>query len=197
MTPLQKHIKRIFDLFMATLGLLLCLPILLIGFVLASISTGKNGLYASTRIGQYGKKFTIYKLRTMQQKEQLHSSVTAANDPRITKIGRFLRKTKLDELPQLFNVLKGDMSLVGPRPDVPGFADKLQGKDRIILEVKPGITGLATVAFKDEEELLAQQENPEQYNREVIWPEKVRLNKHYAENYSFFTDLKILWKTVF
>ncbi len=133
----------------------------------------------------------------MRQRAHIRTSVTAANDPRITNFGKFLRKTKLDELPQLFNVLKGDMSLVGPRPDVPGFADKLQGENRKILALKPGITGLATIAFKNEEELLAEQENPEQYNREIIWPEKVRLNKKYIEQYSFLLDLKILWKTVF
>jgi lipopolysaccharide/colanic/teichoic acid biosynthesis glycosyltransferase len=125
------------------------------------------------------------------------TSVITANNPRITKIGRFLRKTKLDELPQLWNVLLGNMSFVGPRPDVPGFADKLQGEDRIVLSIRPGITGPASLAFRNEEELLAQQENPEQYNREIIWPEKVRINKEYIRNYSLWLDIKIIWKTVF
>ena len=138
----------------------------------------------------------IYKIRSMKPTAEEQSSVITVNNPRITRLGHFLRKTKLDELPQLWNVLIGNMSLVGPRPDVTGFADQLKGEDRIILSVRPGITGPASIAFKHEEELLAQQENPEQYNREVIWPEKVRINKAYIENYSFWLDLRILWKTV-
>jgi len=123
------------------------------------------------------------------------NTVTALDDPRITKVGRWLRRLKMDELPQLWNVLRGDMSLVGPRPDVKGFADELKDEDRIILTVKPGITGLATLEFKDEEALLAQHEDPIAYNREVIWPQKVQLNKQYVENYSFALDLKILFRT--
>jgi len=132
----------------------------------------------------------------MKPTDSKQSSVVTNNNPNITSFGRFLRKTKLDELPQLWNVLIGNMSLVGPRPDVPGFADQLKGEDRIILSIRPGITGPASLAFKNEEGLLAQQENPEQYNREIIWPEKVAINKAYIENYSFWLDLKILWKTV-
>ncbi len=115
---------------------------------------------------------------------------------RTTALGRFLREMKWDELPQLWNVLKGDMSFVGPRPDIPGYADALEGEDRIILSVKPGLTGVASLYFKDEEELLAQQENPSTYNDQVIWPKKIALNKAYIDNYSFFKDLRILFKTV-
>lgn len=141
------------------------------------------------RIGQYGKPFTIFKLRTIKE--------IKGGERLITKLGHFLRKTKLDETPQVFNVLRGDMSLVGPRPDVPGFADKLQGDDKIILSVKPGLTGLATLYFRNEEELIAKQKKPEDYNRNIIWPKKVKLNRAYINNYSFSNDLRILFRTVF
>ena len=127
----------------------------------------------------------------------IDTSVTTGADPRITCSGRFFRRTKIDELPQLINVLMGEMSFVGPRPDVPGFADSLQGDDRLILSVRPGITGPATLHFRDEEVLLAQQSDPERFNREVIYPEKVRLNRQYVENYRFIDDLKFIWQTIF
>jgi hypothetical protein len=118
------------------------------------------------------------------------------NDPRITRIGRLLRKTKLDELPQLVHVLFGQMSFVGPRPDVPGYADKLKGEDRVILSVRPGITGPATLKYRDEEALLAAQDDPERYNNEVLWPDKVRLNRQYVQNWSFWTDIRLILKTL-
>jgi lipopolysaccharide/colanic/teichoic acid biosynthesis glycosyltransferase len=124
------------------------------------------------------------------------TSVTTQRDPRITALGRIFRRTKLDELPQLINVLLGHMSIVGPRPDVPGFADRLRGRDRIILEVRPGITGPATLRYRDEEELLALQNDPERYNQEVLYPGKVRLNRWYVENYSFRADLCFIVRTV-
>src|SRR5688572_8920989 len=119
----------------------------------------------------------------------MNTVVTTEHDPRITPLGRWFRKTKLDELPQLINVLLGQMSLVGPRPDVPGFADQLSGEDRIILSVHPGMTGPATLRFRYEEQELARQVNPERYNRDVIYPEKVRLNREYVESYSFTKDI--------
>lgn len=197
MTKLQQHSKRSIDFIAALLGLLVLFPLIFLGFLLASASTGKNGLYRSKRIGQNAKTFFILKLRSMKKRPGIDTSVTTSKDPRVTKTGRFLRRTKLDELPQLWNVLIGEMSLVGPRPDVAGFADKLEGEDRIILSLKPGITGLATLAFKNEEELLSQQTNPEKYNQEVIWPEKIRLNKLYIKKYSVALDFKILWQTFF
>ncbi len=123
--------------------------------------------------------------------------ITMKNDSRITSFGRFLRKFKLDEIPQIFNVLFGTMSFVGPRPDVKGYADLLQGKDRIILSVKPGITGPATLKFKEEESLLEKQENPKKYNDEVIWIEKIEINKKYIENWTFIGDVKYILKTIF
>jgi len=125
------------------------------------------------------------------------SHITIKNDQRITPFGKFIRKYNLDELPQIFNVLKGEMSFVGPRPDVKGYADLLQGNDKIILSLKPGITGPATLAFQNEEELLAKQDKPKQYNDEVLWPKKVTINKEYITNWSLISDLKYIIKTLF
>jgi lipopolysaccharide/colanic/teichoic acid biosynthesis glycosyltransferase len=124
------------------------------------------------------------------------STVTTANDKRITKSGRFFRKYKIDELPQLINVLKGDMSFVGPRPDVPGYADKLEGEDRIILSIKPGITGPASLKYKNEEEILASEKNPKEYNDKIIWPDKVKINKEYIKNWSLKKDIEYIIKTI-
>lgn len=142
-------------------------------------------LFKQIRIGKNGVPFTIYKLRTIPEGATMPNAW-----------GAFLRKSKLDELPQLLNVLKGEMTLVGPRPDVPGYADLLQGDNRIILTLKPGITGLASLKYRNEEQLLAQQPNPKQYNDEVIWPDKVRINKWYASNRTFFIDLQIIFYTL-
>ena len=132
----------------------------------------------------------------MRDRLDIDTTVTASGDPRITPLGRFFRKTKIDELPQLINVLLGQMSFVGPRPDVPGFADCLDEGDSIILQIRPGITGPATLKYRGEEELLARQEDPDAYNREVLFPDKVRVNKAYIENYTFKRDLYYIWKTV-
>jgi lipopolysaccharide/colanic/teichoic acid biosynthesis glycosyltransferase len=123
-------------------------------------------------------------------------TVTSSDDVRITTIGGFFRRVKIDELPQLWNVLIGQMSFVGPRPDVAGYADKLKGEDRIILSVKPGITGPAQLAYRDEEKILSNQNNHIKYNDEVIWPDKIKINRMYVENYSFFKDLYYIGKTV-
>ena len=132
----------------------------------------------------------------MRASNDLRSTVTTRHDPRITRVGRILRSTKVDELPQLLNVLLGHMSIVGPRPDVPGFADRLSGDDRIVLSIRPGITGPATLEFRNEEELLSSQSDPERYNREVIWPKKVELNREYVANYSFWKDFGYIWRTI-
>ena len=193
----QYIIKRGFDICFSLIGLFLFGWLILIAFVLASIETRQNGFFVQERVGKDGKLFKVIKIRTMRDISDIDTTATQKNDSRITWLGRFWRKTKIDELPQLVNVLLGQMSLVGPRPDVPGFADQLTGPDRIILTFRPGITGPATLKFRDEERLLAQQDNPEIYNREVIWPEKVRLNREYVENYSFRQDLKYIWQTIF
>jgi lipopolysaccharide/colanic/teichoic acid biosynthesis glycosyltransferase len=132
----------------------------------------------------------------MRTDPQNTSTVTALDDPRITKIGRLMRKLKIDELPQLINVLRGDMSIVGPRPDVSGFADRLTGQDAQVLTVRPGITGPATLYFRSEEKILNACENPADYNSRVIYPEKIRLNLEYIRNYSFWNDIVIIWKTI-
>ena len=169
---------------------------MLILILLSTISTGKFGLYSQLRIGFKGDPFVMYKIRSMKSSEDI-SFITLRNDHRITGFGKFLRDYKLDEIPQLFNVLIGDMSLVGPRPDVSGYADKLTGANRIILEVKPGITGPATLKYKNEEALLAAQENPKEFNDQVIWKDKIKINKNYIENWSFIGDLQIIIKTFF
>ncbi|MBS3739439.1 sugar transferase [Mesohalobacter halotolerans] len=192
----QKFIKRLLDISLSLIGLILSFLFLGILLILTSIHTKSFGLLSQTRIGQYGKPFQLLKLKTMIIDGEDTTFITTSKDPRITKFGHFLRKTKLDELPQLWNVLFGEMSFVGPRPDVSGYADQLEGDDKIILSVKPGITGPASLAFRDEEELLAQKDNPKQYNDEVIWPQKVKINKAYVENYSFKNDLMYVIKTI-
>jgi len=191
---MEKLFKVLFDYLLAFVLLIVLFPIILVLIIIATISTGQFGLFSQTRVGKNGKGFKIYKIRSMDM--QSGDVVTAENDPRITKFGHFIRKTKLDELTQLYNILKGDMSFVGPRPDVFGYADKLVGDDRIVLSVKPGITGPATLFYKDEEHLLVSQSDKQKYNDEVIWPNKVRINKEYIENWSFVTDIKILFKTI-
>lgn len=119
------------------------------------------------------------------------------NEQRVTRLGRWLRRTKLDELPELWNVLVGDMSFVGPRPDVPGYADRLTGDDRLILELRPGITCEASIKYANEEQLLAQQPDPLKYNDEVIYPDKVRMNLEYYRNHTFWGDIRIIWRTIF
>lgn len=192
----EKKKKRLFDLTVASLLLVpASLPIVL-AYLWARIETGESGFFLQERVGKDGKTFRMIKIRTMKRMPGERSTVTTADDPRITRGGRLLRRWKIDELPQLFNVLRGEMSLVGPRPDVPGFADKLRGEDRIVLSVPPGITGPASLAFRNEEELLAGVEDPQRYNREVIWPQKVRINREYLENWSLKRDVEILWKTL-
>jgi len=193
----KAFLKRLFDVVVSSAGLILLGWLILIAFIASSIDTRQNGFFTQKRVGKNGKLFRVIKIRTMRIMPNINTTVTQENDPRITHLGRFWRKTKIDELPQLINVFMGQMSFVGPRPDVPGFADQLTGPDRIILSVRPGITGPATLKFRNEEQLLAQQDDPEAYNREVIWPEKVRLNREYVENYSFRQDLKYIWQTIF
>ena len=138
----------------------------------------------------------MFKIRTMRPHCGSLWTVTTAEDPRVTRLGRFWRKTKIDELPQLLNVMIGQMSFVGPRPDVPGFADRLQGEDRIILELRPGITGPATLAYRNEEALLASVPDPVRYNREIIYPDKVRINREYIQKWSFWQDIRYILQTL-
>jgi lipopolysaccharide/colanic/teichoic acid biosynthesis glycosyltransferase len=196
LTLRQSALKRGFDLLFSALGLLLTGWLILLAFIVASLDTRRNGFFTQERIGMHGRRFRVIKIRTMRDDPAIGTTVTSDRDLRITRVGRVLRKTKLDELPQLINVLRGEMSFVGPRPDVPGFADKLEGGDRIILSVRPGITGPATLYFRDEETELADQPDPETYNREVIWTRKVRLNRAYVEEYRFSRDIAYIIRTV-
>jgi lipopolysaccharide/colanic/teichoic acid biosynthesis glycosyltransferase len=170
---------------------------MVLAWIAATLSTRQNGLFTQLRIGRHGVPFRVLKIRTMRALPGVTTTATATTDPRITTIGRWLRKLKLDELPQLFQVFVGQMSFVGPRPDVSGFADRLAGEDRAILTLRPGLTGPATLAFRDEEDLLAAQDDPERYNREVIYPAKVRLNRAYLEDYTLAEDLRCIIQTVF
>ena len=197
LTLWERALKRLVDFLGALLGLILTWWIILICYILASIDTRTSGFFIQKRIGRKGKPFNLVKLRTMRNDPSFQTIVTTDRDPRITSLGRFFRKTKMDELPQLFHILLGQMSFVGPRPDVPGFADNLSGDDRIILSVRPGITGPATLKYRNEESILAKRENPERYNDEVIYPDKVKLNKEYVENYSLHRDIEYIFQTIF
>jgi lipopolysaccharide/colanic/teichoic acid biosynthesis glycosyltransferase len=188
-------VKYLFDRIFAFIGILLALPLFI--FIPVIIISGSKGpvLFRQKRIGKNGRLFTMYKFRSMYVNDGVNT-VTSQTDSRITRVGSFLRKWKLDELPELLNVLKGDMSFVGPRPDVPGYADRLEGEDRKILQLRPGITGPATLKYLDEEEILSKVPDPQRYNDEVIFPDKVRINLKYLEEYSFSGDLSIIFYTI-
>jgi lipopolysaccharide/colanic/teichoic acid biosynthesis glycosyltransferase len=196
LSPLQAFVKRALDIVGALAGLALVWWIITIAYVVAAIDTRASGFFLQARVGREGRLFNVIKIRTMRDRTGEHTNVTTDLDPRVTRIGRLLRKSKIDELPQLLNVLAGQMSFVGPRPDVPGYADRLQGDERLILTVRPGITGPATLAYRDEEALLAAQSDPEAFNREVVYPDKVRLNLDYIRNYHLGTDLKCIGRSI-
>jgi len=188
--------KRTFDIFFATFGLLILWWLILISWVCASFETRSNGFFTQKRVGLNGRMFSIIKIKTMRPISNIETTVTKNDDPRITVLGAFFRKTKIDELPQLWNILSGDMSFVGPRPDVRGFADQLKGIERSILFIRPGLTGPASLKYHDEEKLLAKQDDPETYNKNIIWPDKVRINMNYICNWSLKTDIYYIFKTI-
>ena len=189
-------LKFIFDRGASLFGLIFLFPVLIIVGILICIKMpGGPIIFKQRWVGQYGRLFTMYKFRSMTVAHS-GSSVAVKGESRITPLGAVLRKYKLDELPELWNVLIGDMSFVGPRPDVPGYADKLEGEDRRMLLLKPGITGPASLKYRNEEELLAKQENPQEYNDKVLFPDKVRLNIEYLDNWSFSNDIKFIIYTV-
>ncbi|MFI9653040.1 sugar transferase [Guyparkeria halopsychrophila] len=196
LTRRQAALKRTFDLVVAGVGLLATFWLILLASLAASIDTRGNGFFTQRRVGKDGRIFTVVKIKTMRPVKNVDTTVTRSGDPRVTPLGRFFRRTKIDELPQLWNVLVGDMSFVGPRPDVPGFADRLEGEERMMLSIRPGITGPATLKYRNEEELLAAASDPEAYNREVIWPDKVCINLEYIRHWSLKTDLANIWRTV-
>lgn len=190
------RVKYLFDRIISLLGLLLLWPVMLVIALLVKIRMpGGPAIFSQQRVGKDGRLFTMYKFRTMSP-DGGGSTVSVAGDARITPFGATLRRYKLDELPQLWNVLRGDMSFVGPRPDVPGYADQLQGEDREMLLLRPGITGPASLKYRNEEEILASVPDPERYNDEVIFPDKVRINRYYLHHYSFWMDLRFIVATV-
>lgn len=189
-------LKWIFDRGMALVGLLVLWPVLLVVAILIRVKMpGGPVIFKQKRVGRNGSLFTMYKFRSMTVGHG-GSSVSVAGESRITPLGAKLRHYKLDELPELWNVLIGDMSFVGPRPDVPGYADQLKGKEREVLKLRPGITGPASLKYRDEEDLLAEQPDPQKYNDEVIFPDKVRINLYYLHHYSFIKDIEMIFCTV-
>ncbi|MBO7082698.1 MAG: sugar transferase [Bacteroidales bacterium] len=204
-------VKFFFDRVVALLGLLvLGIPMLVVAILVKLTMPDGPVLFTQVRVGRYGKPFKIHKFRTMTNEKEV-SNIAYPNRARITPLGAKLRRHKLDELPELWDVLIGKMSFVGPRPDVPGYADRLEGDDRVVLEMRPGITGPATLKYSKEEQLIADyvkqaRANGDQrseddialwYNDEVIYPDKVRINCDYYRNYSFFNDIKIIFETIF
>ncbi len=188
--------KRSFDVILAVCVLGMFWWLILLAWLIASLETRGNGMFVQTRVGRGGVPFRLLKIKTMTDADADASTVTVAGDRRITRSGRFFRRTKIDELPQLINILLGEMSFVGPRPDVPGYADRLEGEARELLSVRPGLTGPATLKYRDEERMLADAEDPKTYNDTVIWPDKVRMNLDYVTHWSFGKDLYYLYKTV-
>lgn len=178
-------IKRIFDLLFSIICLVVLSWLLILAVIISSIDTQSFGLFFQQRVGRYAQFFTIIKIKTIHPKTQ-----------NISKIGSFFRETKIDELPQLINILIGHMSFVGPRPDIAGYYDRLSGDNKKILELRPGLTSEASIKYRHEEELLNEQTNPLQYNDKVIFPDKIKMNLFYYYNRNFLVDLKIILKTI-
>ena len=188
--------KRFFDLFFSLFLIIIGSPVIFFAWILASIETKSNGFYCQERVGKNGNLFFVFKIKTMFDSKIDNNNVTTSDNPRITLLGKYFRRFKVDELPQLFNVLIGDMSFVGPRPDVKGFADELTGEDALILKIRPGITGLSSLKYKNEEYILSNVKNPIDYNKSVIYPEKIKLELQYIKNWSLFNDIKLILFTV-
>lgn len=188
--------KRVFDIVAASLGLIGLFPLFLIIAMLIKLQMRGPVFFFQKRAGRYGNHFTIKKFRTMTVDHD-GGTVSIRGESRITTLGAKLRKYKLDELPELWNVLMGEMSFVGPRPDMPEYANSLRGEERNILELRPGITGPATLKYANEEEILESVSDPQRYNDEILWADKVRINLDYYYNRSFYGDIIIILSTVF
>tara|TARA_B100000902_G_C27225397_1_gene871905 strand:+ start:466 stop:1050 length:585 start_codon:yes stop_codon:yes gene_type:complete len=188
--------KRIIDVFISILGLTILSPLFLLLSIFVKISSRGPVFFIQKRVGKGGKIFKMIKFRTMYIYQTSDSTISIKGDNRVTRLGSFLRKSKLDEFPELINVLIGDMSLVGPRPDVCGYADRLVKAERDILKIRPGITGPASLKYINEEEILAKQADPQTYNDEVIYPDKVKINLDYYKNQSIWLDFKIIFATI-
>lgn len=190
-------IKRLFDLLVSFIGIIILSPILIIIATSIKIDSRGKVLFLQKRVGQHGKIFNIYKFRTMvTDAEKLGKQITVGKDKRITRIGSFLRKYKLDELPQLFNVLKGEMSFVGPRPEVPNYVRLYNEMEKKVLSVKPGITDFASIKYRNENEILGKVSNPEEYYINVIMKNKLELNLRYIDKNNIFLDIKIILETL-
>ena len=210
MSTFNRIIKFVFDRLVALIGLLvLALPLAVIAIMVKIAMPDGPVLYQQERVGKDGKRFKIHKFRTMTNENEC-GTIAYPNRARITPLGAKLRRHKIDELPELWDVFIGNMSFVGPRPDVPGYADKLEGEDRVVLQMRPGITGPATLKYRDEEHLIeayvkqakadgdlrSEDEIAQWYNDEVIYPDKVKINLDYYRNYSFLNDIKIIFRTI-
>ena len=189
-------LKRIFDITLSLFGLIILLPFMLIIAILIKFDSKGTVFFKQIRITKGGKEFKIFKYRTMKAGSDKYSQITVGKDERITKIGSFLRKYKLDEIPQLINVLIGDMSLVGPRPEVPKYVALYTDEQKEILKVRAGITDYASIEFSDENDLLASEKNPEEAYIEKVMPKKIELNKKYLSEISVLTDIKIILLTI-
>lgn len=197
MKKINSIVKRIFDFFAALIGIIILLPIFIIVSIAIKLDSPGNIMFLQKRVGKCGKEFDIFKFRTMvTNAERLGKQITVGKDNRITKVGAFLRKYKIDELPQLFNVLKGDMSLVGPRPEVPKYVALYNEEQKKVLSVRPGITDLASLKYSDENDILGKVENPEEYYINVIMKDKLSLNLEYIEKSNLFFDISLVIKTI-
>lgn len=190
-------IKRLFDIIFSLIGIVFLLPIFIVVSFLIKIDSSGPIFFLQKRVGLNGGIFKIIKFRTMRVNHNNSLTITLENDVRITRIGKILRKYKIDEIPELINVLIGDMSFVGPRPDVPGYADLLKGNNRNILKLRPGITSKASIKYANEEQLLLDQQDPIAYNNDVIFPDKVKMNLNYYENNNIWIDIKIIFATLY
>ena len=189
-------LKRVFDIIASFCGIIILFPLIIIVSILIKITSKGPVLFKQIRVTKNGKLFKIYKFRTMRENSEGNKQITVGKDNRITGIGHILRKTKLDELPQLFNVLKGEMSLVGPRPEVPKYVELYTDEQREILKVPAGITDYASIYFSNESELLGEAENPEEFYIKKIMPYKIELNKKYINEIGIMTDIKIIILTI-
>ena len=197
MKKTNQFIKRAFDIVMSSIGIIILLPVFIIVSIAIYIGSPGDILFLQKRVGRYGKEFNIYKFRTMiSDAEKLGKQITVGNDNRITKVGAVLRKFKIDELPQLFNVFKGDMSLVGPRPEVPKYVSLYTEEQKKVLSIRPGITDMASLRYRDENDILGKVDNPEEYYINVIMQDKLSLNLEYIEKSNLIFDISLILKTI-
>ena len=190
-------IKRLFDIILSFVGIIILVPVFIIVSILIKIDSPGPVFFLQERVGLNGKLFKIIKFRSMKINHNNSLTVTIENDKRITRVGKKIRKYKIDEIPELINVFIGDMSFVGPRPDVPGYADLLVGENRNILKLRPGITSRASIKYAKEEIILLNEDDPIAYNNNIIFPDKVKMNLNYYNNNNIWIDIKIIFATLY